>query len=272
MRILGIYIQHDACAAIFDDYRLIAAVAQERPTRRKGDGGRFPTEAARECLEQAGLSFSDVDVVCLPRTRYPKEYFTLRAHLPFPQQAKDDSLELIRVMVRNFIKDPLKAFDARAYLAQYELAPKEIYFYNHHLSHALGVLFHTRWDDAVAVGAQRTHAARAGSRASAAVGWPYVFPRPTSITASRGAAPQEPREPVVGAPVVADLEDVDRPGASGARTRTRRRRSAAGGCRRRCAARRRYRVRSRTVAVAPRRRQHLRRRRADPDDLPVCAG
>ena len=43
MRILGIYIQHDACAAIFDDYKLIAAVAQERPTRRKADGGRFPT-------------------------------------------------------------------------------------------------------------------------------------------------------------------------------------------------------------------------------------
>ena len=26
MRILGVYIQHDACAAIFDDYKLIAAV------------------------------------------------------------------------------------------------------------------------------------------------------------------------------------------------------------------------------------------------------
>jgi predicted NodU family carbamoyl transferase len=82
MRILGVYIQHDACAAIFDDYRLIAAVAQERPTRRKGDGGRFPTEAVRECLEEARLMLSDVDVVCLPRTRYPKEYFTLRAHSP----------------------------------------------------------------------------------------------------------------------------------------------------------------------------------------------
>ena len=147
MRILGVYIQHDACAAIFDDYRLIAAVAQERVTRRKGDGGRFPTEAVRECLEEARLMLSDVDVVCLPRTRYPKEYFTLRAHLPFPQQAKDDSLELIRIMVRNFIKDPMAALDARAYLGQYELNPKEIYFYNHHFSHALGVLFHTRWDD-----------------------------------------------------------------------------------------------------------------------------
>jgi hypothetical protein len=44
---------------------------------------------------------------------YPKEYFTLRAHLPFPQQAKEDSLELIRIIVRNFITDPMQALDAQ---------------------------------------------------------------------------------------------------------------------------------------------------------------
>ncbi len=112
MHILGIYNQHDACAAVFDDYRMVAAVAQERPTRRKGDGGGFPRAAVAECLEEAGIGLADVDVVCLPRTRFPKEYFKLRAHLPFPQTAKNGTLELIRVMVRNFIADPASAFDA----------------------------------------------------------------------------------------------------------------------------------------------------------------
>jgi carbamoyltransferase len=149
MRILGIYNQHDACAALFDEYRLVSAVAQERPTRRKGDGNAFPKAAVAECLEQGRLSSADVDVVCLPRTRFPKEYFKLRAHLPFPRPAKDDSHELIRIMVRNFISDPESALDARAYLKDQGLAPKEIYFYNHHMAHALGVLFHTRWDDAL---------------------------------------------------------------------------------------------------------------------------
>ena len=64
MRILGVYNQHDACAAVFDEYRLIAAIAQERPTRRKGDGGSFPLAAVEECLDEAQLDASDIDVVC----------------------------------------------------------------------------------------------------------------------------------------------------------------------------------------------------------------
>lgn len=149
MHILGIYNQHDACAALFDDYRLLAAVAQERPTRVKGDGGTFPLAAVEECLSQGGIGLANVDVVCLPRTRYPKEFFRLRAHLPVPQTAKDGTLELIRVMVRNFISDPMSAFDARRYLAGFGLNPAEIYFYNHHMAHAMDVLFHTDWDDAL---------------------------------------------------------------------------------------------------------------------------
>ena len=36
---------HDACAALYDGYKLVAAVALERLTRRKIDGGRVPDEA-----------------------------------------------------------------------------------------------------------------------------------------------------------------------------------------------------------------------------------
>lgn len=149
MRILGVYNQHDACAAVFDEYRLVAAIAQERPTRQKGDGGTFPLAAVEECLDQAGLEARDIDVVCLPRSDYPRQFYKLRAHLPFPQGAKAGKLELIRVLVRNFIADPLDALDARAYLADYRLAPKEVYFYNHHMAHAAAALFHTRWDEAL---------------------------------------------------------------------------------------------------------------------------
>ena len=55
MKILGVYVSHDACAALFDDYCRLASVALERPTRIKGDGNRFPAEAVEECLAQAGL-------------------------------------------------------------------------------------------------------------------------------------------------------------------------------------------------------------------------
>jgi len=48
MLILGINSgSHDACACLFEEYRMLAAVPLERVTRKKGDGGRIPVEAMR---------------------------------------------------------------------------------------------------------------------------------------------------------------------------------------------------------------------------------
>jgi carbamoyltransferase len=149
MIILGVYTSHDAGAALFDDYRRIASVALERPTRIKGDGNRFPTEAVEECLAQAGLRAQDVDVIAMPRVDYPTRYYKPRAWLPWPKAKKNGKTDLIRVMSGNFIRDPEAAFDARRYLAELGFNPKRAYFYNHHLAHALTALFHTRWDDAL---------------------------------------------------------------------------------------------------------------------------
>ncbi|MBL8589501.1 MAG: hypothetical protein JNK46_13290 [Methylobacteriaceae bacterium] len=149
MLVLGIYHSHDACAALYDDYRLIAAIAQERPTRVKGDGGRFPAEAAAECLAQAGVGPDKVDVVALPRVDYPRAFYKKRAFRPFPSPRKGDDLELIRVMTRQLIGDPAAALDAPAWLAQFGLGHAKPFFYNHHAAHALGTLFHTDWDEAL---------------------------------------------------------------------------------------------------------------------------
>ncbi len=149
MIILGIYHSHDAGAALYDDYRLIAAVAQERATRIKSDGGRFPSEAVAECLSQAGLSAERIEAVALPRVNYPAQYFTARSRWPFPVGRRPER-ELIRAMTRQWISDPAQAFDAPRYLADHGLRqPARIAFYNHHLAHALGALFHTDYDDAL---------------------------------------------------------------------------------------------------------------------------
>lgn len=149
MLILGLYTAHDANAALHDDYRLLAAVAQERVTRVKGDGGTLPREAAEECLRAAGVAARDVETVVLPRVEYPAEYFRWRAHLPVRQRASRGRLDLARVMSRNMIRNPLAALDARRWLAAHGLNPRRIVFYNHHLAHALSVLFHTDWEDAL---------------------------------------------------------------------------------------------------------------------------
>jgi carbamoyltransferase len=54
MWILGISPSHDASAALLHDGTVIAAIAEERLTRIKGDGGRLPRHAIEHVLRIAG--------------------------------------------------------------------------------------------------------------------------------------------------------------------------------------------------------------------------
>ncbi len=62
MYVLGISRHHDAAAALVRDGEIVAFAEQERFSRVKHDG-RFPTDAIRFCLEQGGITLSDVDHV-----------------------------------------------------------------------------------------------------------------------------------------------------------------------------------------------------------------
>jgi carbamoyltransferase len=62
-RILGISAYyHDAAAALVVDGRVVAAAQEERFTRRRHDPS-FPAQAARWCLEDAGLALEELDAV-----------------------------------------------------------------------------------------------------------------------------------------------------------------------------------------------------------------
>lgn len=64
MHILGISaFYHDSAAALCRDGRIIAAAQEERFSRVKHDA-RFPTNAVRFCLDYAGISADQVDIVC----------------------------------------------------------------------------------------------------------------------------------------------------------------------------------------------------------------
>ena len=76
MRILGFSSgSHDASAAAFEDYRLIAAVQEERLRREKGWGDDVPWLAIDEVLRIAGWSRFDVDAIATIRGIFPLHYF-----------------------------------------------------------------------------------------------------------------------------------------------------------------------------------------------------
>jgi carbamoyltransferase len=64
--ILGLNIgAHDASAALLRDGELIAMCEQERLSRRKRASGEAPVDAARYCLDHAGISLERVDAVAV---------------------------------------------------------------------------------------------------------------------------------------------------------------------------------------------------------------
>ena len=147
---------HDSSAALFDDYRLLAAVALERLTRRKGDGG-WPADACvDEVLDIAGLGRRDVDAVAITRSALPWRFYRhfrgLRRlegrtrQLLGREKPKDLSLELKRTGLAR----PEDIVAGTALLADRGFrAEARLGFANHHLSHALPALFFTDWDEAL---------------------------------------------------------------------------------------------------------------------------
>ena len=66
---------HDAGAALFEGYRLLAAVQLERLTRYKCDGREHPDLAIDEVLSMASRSRKDVDVAGFSRTEFPTIFY-----------------------------------------------------------------------------------------------------------------------------------------------------------------------------------------------------
>src|SRR5437667_11936634 len=72
MNILGINAYHgNASAAILCDGQLVGAAEEERFNRVKYAGG-FPANAVRYCLQEAGVTISEVDHIAVPRNPWAR--------------------------------------------------------------------------------------------------------------------------------------------------------------------------------------------------------
>jgi carbamoyltransferase len=156
-RILGISCgYHDSAAAVFEDYRLIAAVQEERLTRIKGFGDGLPWLAIDEVLSVAGWNRRDVDIVALKCGPVPTRYlrFSLLRDLYYTAERWIGREEPIRdlptVAYRRGVADPHALFRTDLFVRDSSFRPDtRICFINHHEAHALSALFYTDWNDAL---------------------------------------------------------------------------------------------------------------------------
>ncbi len=136
MIILGLSgaVGHDASAAILVDGKLVAAAEEERFLRDKHAKGKFPLEAAKYCLKEAGVRPEQVDVVAFPYAEIPLTSSSARWHYAMrhwyaPDRALDAIFNGNRRFRRN--RDQVLKLMAELGLNHARFMPVE-----HHLAHA----------------------------------------------------------------------------------------------------------------------------------------
>lgn len=137
MKILGLSgaLNHDPSAALFIDGKLIAAAEEERFIRDKHAKNKQPIESTKFCLDFAGLSPKDIDIVAFPyaaigldspaRWHYAKRYWYA------PDRALDALFNGNRRYRRN-----LKRLSSCLTRLGFDLNKTTLMPVEHHLSHA----------------------------------------------------------------------------------------------------------------------------------------
>ena len=124
---------HDASAAILVDGKIIAAAEEERFIRDKHAKNKFPYEAAKFCLKQAGIKAEDVDIVAFPYAEIPlssnARWHYAKRHWYAPDRALDAIFNGNRRFRRN--RDKSLALMKELGLTTAKFVPVE-----HHLAHA----------------------------------------------------------------------------------------------------------------------------------------
>jgi carbamoyltransferase len=141
MRILGVsFHYHDSAAALVEDGIVVAAAEEERFTRIKHDPS-FPDEAIDFCLKRAGIGIADVDAVAFYEKPLVKFERLLTQHAEhFPR-----SYGTFRLAMPSWLGEKLRVRK----LVRKQLGYKgDVYFMEHHLSHAAGAFYPSPFEEA----------------------------------------------------------------------------------------------------------------------------
>jgi len=141
MYILGISCYyHDSAAAILKNGNVIAAVEEERFSRKKFDDG-FPKLALEWCLKEAGIEANQIDAIAFYDKPVLKFERLLDNYIAMVPRGLYSFLDVIpkwihkRLWIKDEIKNHLKGFKGK------------IIFPEHHLSHAAHTFFTSPFEE-----------------------------------------------------------------------------------------------------------------------------
>ena len=131
---------HDSAAALLKDGHVVAAVEEERFSRKKFDDG-FPKMAIDWCMKEANISPSDLDSVAFYDKPVLKFERLLDNYIAVAPRGLYSFLDVIpkwlhkRLWIKNDVKKILKGFKG------------EIIFPEHHMSHAAHAFYTSTFDE-----------------------------------------------------------------------------------------------------------------------------
>lgn len=148
MRILGISAYyHDSAAALIVDGRIVAAVQEERFTRKKHDAA-FPKNAVAYCLQHAGCALGELDAIAFYDKPFLKFERLLETYLSFAPVGFSSFRKAMPLWLRE------KLFQKDLLLREFHqinggpIDPKKVLFSEHHFAHAASAYFPSPFDEA----------------------------------------------------------------------------------------------------------------------------
>ena len=139
---------HDAAAALLVDGEVIAAVQQERFTRKKHDEG-FPRDAIEYCLSEAGITLNDLNQIVFYDKPLVKFERLLETYLSYAPKGFRSFLQAMPIWLKEklYLKTTLKReLSDLAGCDVKELPP--LLFAGHHQSHAASAYYFSPYDNA----------------------------------------------------------------------------------------------------------------------------
>ena len=147
--ILGISaFYHDSAASILIDGKIVAAAQEERFTRKKHDSS-YPYNAIEFVLKYANLKLSEVDQIVFFEKPFLKFERLLETYVAFAPNGFSSFRKAMPIWIKeklfqkNFLFNKLKEHD------KFYKSDENIFFSEHHLSHAASAFFPSPFEEAI---------------------------------------------------------------------------------------------------------------------------
>src|SRR5205085_10974558 len=152
-RCAGVYIlglsafYHDSAAALVTDGHIVAAAQEERITRKKHDS-RFPVNALRYCLDEAGIRLDAVDHIVFYDKPFLKFERLLETYVAFaPRGFRSFRMAMPLWLKEKLFQKSLLKTELQHFAEDFDVA--RLLFCEHDLSHAASAFYLSPFSEAV---------------------------------------------------------------------------------------------------------------------------